>query len=64
MRSTWLRRSLFVIAGGAAGFAYYWYVGCASGTCPISSNPYISTAYGGLLGFVLSTGKNKVTPPA
>jgi hypothetical protein len=44
---------LFIAAGGAAGFAYYYFVGCHTGTCPITSSPYISTAYGGLIGFFL-----------
>ena len=46
----WKKRTLFVLGGCAAGFAYYYYVGCVSGACPLSSNPYISTLYGGLLG--------------
>jgi Family of unknown function (DUF6132) len=41
------------VAGALAGFAYYHYIGCASGTCPITGNPYISTAYGALLGYLL-----------
>ncbi len=32
------------------GYLHYVYIGCASGTCPISSNPYVSTGYGALLG--------------
>jgi len=53
--TTWrhLRGVLFVLGGGAAGFAYYYFVGCHSGTCPITSSPYISTAYGALVGFLL-----------
>jgi len=39
--------------GAAAGFAYYYFIGCANGTCMITSNPFISTAYGALLGFLL-----------
>lgn len=46
----WMKRALFVLGGGVAGFAYYYFIGCASGSCPISSNPYISTVYGGLIG--------------
>lgn len=32
-------------AGAAAGFLYYKFVGCISGECSITSNPYISTLY-------------------
>lgn len=39
--------------GGLAGFSYYFFVGCTSGTCIITSNPFISTGYGSLLGFLL-----------
>ncbi|MEO8167261.1 MAG: DUF6132 family protein [bacterium] len=47
-----MKRGLFTAAGAAVGFAYYYYIGCASGSCPITSNPYISTAYGALVGIV------------
>ncbi|HCV43251.1 MAG TPA: hypothetical protein DGH68_07180 [Bacteroidetes bacterium] len=52
----WFKRSLLVIVGGAAGFAYYHFIGCASGTCPITSSPYISTVYGALVGGVIGMG--------
>ena len=42
-----------ITAGGIGGFAYYHFVGCASGTCPITSSPYISTIYGALMGYLL-----------
>jgi hypothetical protein len=45
--------ALATLAGAIAGFAYYWYVGCNSGSCPITSNPYISIIWGGLLGLFL-----------
>ena len=38
--------------GAIFGFLYYYYIGCASGTCAITSNPYISTAYGAMMGLV------------
>jgi hypothetical protein len=43
-------------AGGALGFAYYKFVGCRTGTCPITSSPYISTLYGALLGYLIAHG--------
>jgi hypothetical protein len=49
----WSKRILPVVLGTAGGYAYYYFIGCASGTCPISSNPYISTVYGGIIGALL-----------
>lgn len=51
-----VRRGLPVVIGAAAGFAYYTFIGCTGGSCPITSNPWVSTAYGGLIGFVASGG--------
>ncbi len=39
-----------IIAGAIAGYIYYHYVGCSSGTCVITSKPLNSTLYGGLMG--------------
>lgn len=52
-----LRIALGVILGAVAGFAYYRFVGCNSGTCPITSNPWISTGYGALMGLLVTAGK-------
>jgi hypothetical protein len=49
--------TLAFVAGGAAfGFAYHKIVGCSSGACPITANPYISTLYGALVGFLVGGG--------
>jgi hypothetical protein len=42
-----------VILGAAGGYLYYAFVGCASGTCAITSSPTISTLYGALMGGLL-----------
>jgi hypothetical protein len=39
-----------ITLGAIGGFAYYYFVGCASGTCAITSKPSNSTLYGALLG--------------
>ncbi len=36
--------------GAISGYAYYYFIGCASGTCAITSKPMNSTLYGALLG--------------
>lgn len=55
----WVKRALAIGLGSAGGFAYYYFIGCVSGACPITSNPYISTAYGALIGAVLTMGSKK-----
>lgn len=39
-----------VIAGAIAGYLYYYYIGCASGSCSITSRPLNSTMYGAIMG--------------
>jgi hypothetical protein len=49
--------TLAYVAGGAVfGFAYHKIIGCRSGACPITANPYISTLYGALMGFFVGGG--------
>lgn len=39
-----------VIIGAIGGYAYYHYIGCASGTCAITSKPINATLYGAVMG--------------
>jgi len=50
------RLVLFMLLGALAGLGYNRFIGCRSGACPIWANPYISTVYGGLLGYLLGAG--------
>ena len=50
-----LRSIIGIIVGGGLGFGWYMLVGCPTGTCPLTSNPIISTFYGAILGVLLAT---------
>ncbi len=39
-----------LIIGAVGGYLYYHFVGCTSGTCPITSKPLNSTLYGAMMG--------------
>lgn len=43
------------LLGAVGGYLFYRFVGCASGSCAITSNPYISTIYGGVIGMLLGS---------
>jgi zinc transporter ZupT len=52
------KKALFItgigaIVGAIVGYLYYKYVGCASGTCRITSKPLNSTLYFALIGGLL-----------
>lgn len=68
-----IKHKLWVIgiaAGAIGGYLYYYFIGCVSGTCPITSHPLNSTLYGALMGGLFfnlfkkenkTSNKNKVT---
>jgi len=53
-RKKMIRIIIGVVIGAILGFGYYRLVGCSSGTCPITSNPWISTLYGAVMGAVVA----------
>jgi len=50
----WIRPVLFTLGGALVGLAYYRFIGCASGSCPITSSPFGSMLYMGLVGWLVS----------
>jgi len=43
-----------LILGALGGFLYYRLVGCNSGGCAITSNPYMSILWGAAMGYLLA----------
>lgn len=56
----WYKLALFAALGGIGGFAYYYFIGCVGNACPITSNPYISTAYGFGVGVLMGWDKGTI----
>ena len=52
-----LKKNLLYIAGGLVGglggFLYWYYVGCRTGSCPITSSPTMSVIWGAVMGGLL-----------
>ena len=59
MKKIMIKRVLPIFLGGILGFAYYYFIGCNSGSCAITSSPYISTMYGAFLGFIFAIPSKK-----
>lgn len=51
LSKSFLKAAAGTVIGGVAGYLYYHYVGCASGSCAITSNPYMSVIFGSAMGF-------------
>jgi hypothetical protein len=48
------------ILGAAGGFLFYLKVGCTTGACPLTSEPFFPTLWGGLFGwFLFGPGERK-----
>jgi hypothetical protein len=50
IKRRWFKTVLGATIGASLGLAYYAFVGCSSGGCPITSNPWLTTAYGAMAG--------------
>lgn len=59
-----LKKLLPVFIGVSAGYAYWYFIGCNSGSCPITSNWYTSVLYGGVVGATWLLPTRKKAAPA
>lgn len=44
---------VFTFIGAVAGFLYWKFVGCKTGSCPIKSNWYLMVIYGVVFGYLV-----------
>nr|WP_319398005.1 DUF6132 family protein [uncultured Carboxylicivirga sp.] len=51
-RNLKLRNLIGLVLGAIGGYAYYHFIGCNSGSCPITSDPTNSIIYGSIIGIV------------
>jgi len=50
-----LKKTLLgVLIGSMLGFLYYYFIGCSSGACTITSSPYGSIIIGGIFGLLVT----------
>lgn len=45
---------ILAVIGAVAGFFYWRFVGCQSGSCPLKSVWYYNVLFGGLIGYLLA----------
>lgn len=57
-----LKSIIGLVLGMIGGYIYYVKIGCTSGSCPITSNPYMSVLWGAIMGYLVGdmfNGKEK-----
>jgi hypothetical protein len=53
-KGVYIRSILGIVLGAIAGYIYYIKIGCVSGTCPLTSNPYMSILWGAVIGYFIA----------
>jgi hypothetical protein len=53
MKTAIIKWGIGILLGAVAGYLYWYYIGCTSGSCAITSSPVNSTLYGALMGGLL-----------
>ncbi|MBN2572417.1 MAG: hypothetical protein JXA68_09840 [Ignavibacteriales bacterium] len=41
-----------ILLGGLIGYGFYYFIGCNTGSCPITRSPYLSILFGIILGII------------
>jgi hypothetical protein len=54
-----LKSLIGTVLGAIGGYIYYIQIGCDSGSCAITSNPYMSVLWGVLMGYLIGDMFNK-----
>lgn len=54
-----MKNAIGMLAGAALGFAYYKFIGCTSGGCPLTSNPWITVLVGLVFGAMVTSNSNR-----
>ena len=52
-----LKTILGAVVGAAIGYAMYRFVGCKTGTCPITASPWTSMLVWGMIGAIGASGR-------
>jgi hypothetical protein len=52
-----LKVILGVVIGASIGAAIGYFGKCASGTCPLTSNPYMGAVFGAIIGLLITSVK-------
>ncbi|MEO5602808.1 MAG: DUF6132 family protein [Cyclobacteriaceae bacterium] len=49
----YLKWLIAITIGASVGFSYWYFIGCTSGSCAITSSPINSSLYGGVMGILI-----------
>jgi len=52
-----LRTIIGGVAGAGIGFLVYRFIGCRTGTCPITASPWMSMLVGAIFGALFGSGR-------
>ncbi len=55
----YLKLTISTVIGALIGYAYYYFIGCTTGSCPLTSNWHYTTLYGAAFGFAFGLPSKK-----